>query len=331
MGRTRAALRQLPDVKLSEEQFTQPVVSGVPQDIVHNESWLSDFIVTVGDSQGWGSGLTPLSPPVITFGTSTSSQNVINWTRPTNGVTSVLQVYISGSWTEIYNGTALTYTHTGLTDSTSYDYRVKAVASGYGDSSWATGTKSTSSSGGDANLMAGYDYLNLGYLTGSGFPTPPLEPTNNTWKITGDGFGQGQPGKRFPVDGNIAFQYQANSANTKMCVGWNAGSLGNYKSIEVEVDGSGVLRVSGPKITENEDFPTQPTDGQFVNLVRISGTGSPSIFEVQIIETDGSTILDSKQYSVADTAVGVSHVEYDSAGGSAVINKPQGKGLTDVA
>jgi len=179
----------------------------------------------------------------------------------------------------------------------------------------------------DDNLISGFSFLDLSVLTGVG--QPPLENTSNTWKITGNGFGQGQPGKHFPVGGEIACRYGASSANTKMCISYQAASLGNYKAIEVEFNGDGVMNITGGKVT-GETFPTQPVQGQFVKIKRVSGETSPATFEVSIIGSDKSTVIFAKNYTVTDTPVSSSAVEYDTAGGSAIIYYPQGKGLTDI-
>ncbi|SMC53361.1 phage tail protein [Pedobacter nyackensis] len=159
------------DAKLSDAQFEQQTVEGVPQDITVKESWLTNFILSVGAAQGW-SGLPALGTPALTFGTSTSSQNVLNWTRPTNGVSSTVQALISGTWTTIYTGTDLTYTHTGLTASTSYDYRVKATASGYADSPYGTGSKSTLAESGGGYVVENTYLINFGSEFGSNAPAP---------------------------------------------------------------------------------------------------------------------------------------------------------------
>lgn len=137
-------IEQLPDTNLSTSQFVQLTIGS---DITINETWLTNFIIAVGAAQGWGS-LTPLDTPTMSFGTSTESQNVINWTEVDNATSYTLQVNLASIWTTIYTGALLTFTHTGLEEGTTYQYRVQATGAGYSPSSYGTGSKSTASSGG---------------------------------------------------------------------------------------------------------------------------------------------------------------------------------------
>ena len=94
-----------------------------------------------------GSGAPQLLTPNMTFSTSSTSQNVINWLTITNATGYVLQradnsTYTTGLIT-IYTGALLTYTDTGLTSTTLYHYRLKATAVGYTDSVYDTDSKST--------------------------------------------------------------------------------------------------------------------------------------------------------------------------------------------
>ncbi len=272
------------------------------------------------DNIGEGSGLPKPEAPTIVVDTVTREISFEHAEYPDD-----LEYRVnSGAWTAYVAGTLINF-GSGAILANYYQARTKAIA-GETQAGTIAGNNFISAVGGDTSLIDGNDYLDLSVLTG----TPPLEPTNNTWKITGDGFGQGQPGKRLAVGGHIAFIYQANSANTKMSVNYVAGSLGNFKAIDIEVNVEGVLRVVDTRDTIDEDLPTQPTTGQFVDLERVSGATTPSTFRVSIIDTDRTTVVYFKDYVVTSTPVADCSVEYDTAGGSAVINKPQGRGLTDI-
>ena len=86
--------------------------------------------------------LAPDKPDPVTFGAVTSSTAEVNWTAPDdNG--STITAYsleqkegIAGVFGEIYSGTNLTFTATGLTAWTTYYFRVKATNSG-GDSPYS--------------------------------------------------------------------------------------------------------------------------------------------------------------------------------------------------
>lgn len=125
----------LPESILSPDQFELNGTTG--------------FIELINyDQIGTGGGDPKLNTPTISFGTSTTSQNVVNWTSVPNATSYTLQALISSVWTTIYTGALLTYTHGSLASGTAYQYRVKASASGYTDSNYATGTKSTETEGG---------------------------------------------------------------------------------------------------------------------------------------------------------------------------------------
>ena len=100
---------------------------------------------------GGGSSQPQLSSPVLSFATSTTSQNVINWTAPTNATGYVLQRADDSGYTlnlvSIYTGSLLTFTDTGRAAGTTYYYRVKATGTGYADSPYATGNKTTAAAG----------------------------------------------------------------------------------------------------------------------------------------------------------------------------------------
>jgi hypothetical protein len=99
---------------------------------------------------GYSPSGTPLAQSAITFGTTTATSKVVNFSAVANSVSRVLQYLIGSTWTTIYEGTATTFNQTGLTPSTSYSYRVISLpANGYAQSISATATNSTSASTGE--------------------------------------------------------------------------------------------------------------------------------------------------------------------------------------
>lgn len=127
------------------------------------------FTVTATNAEGTGAvsaasnsvtpaaGATaPGAPTGLTLGTATSTTQPLTWTAPASDGGSAITDYViqyapagSGSWATFSDGTSATasITVTGLTASTSYDYRVAAVnAIGQGSySSTATGGTATAS------------------------------------------------------------------------------------------------------------------------------------------------------------------------------------------
>jgi hypothetical protein len=114
------------------------------------------------------SGLTPLSTPTLTATVISSTQIDLSWTNVANESSYRLEWSPNGSsgWTQIGGTIAAnttTYSHTSLTPSTLYYYRVKAVGDGvtYSDSGYGTDSDTTSAGGGiDADAQA--------YITASG-------------------------------------------------------------------------------------------------------------------------------------------------------------------
>jgi hypothetical protein len=99
-------------------------------------------------------GLTPLSTPTLTATVISSTQIDLSWTNVANESSYRLEWSPNGTsgWTQIGGTIAAnttTYSHTGLTASTAYYYRVKAVGDGvtYSDSGYGTDNDTTSAGG----------------------------------------------------------------------------------------------------------------------------------------------------------------------------------------
>ncbi len=65
----------------------------------------------------------------VNNGTATTSTLGISWNTVADATSYKLEVQIGGTWTTIYSGSDTNFTHTGLTNNTSYNYRVSAVNS----------------------------------------------------------------------------------------------------------------------------------------------------------------------------------------------------------
>lgn len=73
-------------------------------------------------------------PPTNVVGTPSSQQVAVTWTAPTsNGGHNITGYYIEWSHADLYvgsdyvNGLTTSYTATGLTNGTSYEFRVRAI------------------------------------------------------------------------------------------------------------------------------------------------------------------------------------------------------------
>jgi len=100
---------------------------------------------------GGAASLPQLTTPNMTFGTSSTSQNTINWLGVNDATSYTLQRADNSGFsinlTTIYTGALLTYTDTSLTANTLYYYRLKATAPGYTDSGFDTDSKTTAIAG----------------------------------------------------------------------------------------------------------------------------------------------------------------------------------------
>lgn len=91
-------------------------------------------------------GASALSTPAGFTATPVSSTQInLSWSAVTNATSYTLdRSPDQTTWTNVYTGSGTSYSNTALTASTLYYYRIKATASGYTDSSYATANATTS-------------------------------------------------------------------------------------------------------------------------------------------------------------------------------------------
>lgn len=79
--------------------------------------------------------------PTISFSGVTNNQLTVNWNPNGNSSTTtyILQKFVGATWTEIYKGANTSFPQTGLSDETTYQYRV-IVKHVSGDSNWDIST-----------------------------------------------------------------------------------------------------------------------------------------------------------------------------------------------
>jgi hypothetical protein len=147
--------------------------------------------------------LPKLATPVLSFGTSTVNSNIINWGQIGNATSYTLQYNNGSTWTTIYTGALLTFTHSSLIASTNYSYRVLATASGYTDSDYGTGNKTTAAASGGDNLIASVA-ANWDFQWG-----PGTSMSGNTMTFNGTGGSYGQAWGEITAKANSVFIIQA--------------------------------------------------------------------------------------------------------------------------
>lgn len=134
-------------------------------------NWVSISQIAAAESPGGGGGLTQLTTPTgVTLGTATSTTQPITWTDTNTSPNEVsYKVQQSpagaGTWTDstMTSLSSTGATVTGLTASTSYDYRVIAVGDGTATSNSNPSSTVTGSTG-----AAGYDTRAQALFTAAG-------------------------------------------------------------------------------------------------------------------------------------------------------------------
>jgi len=227
---------------------------------------------------GYGSGSgttsstssTPLSTPLSFAATVISSTQInLTWGDVANEDSYQLEWSPNGSsgWTQI-GGTiaagATSYNHTGLTGSTAYYYRLRAIGSGiYSNSAYATTNATTSAAG--PSLEA----LTFPTVTGS------LTNTSGVWTSGAGSWdtNRGLSGKKLASgqNGYIQFQYDASDGQNSM-LAFNLSNANDiYTSYEVGIWLSGGT-------------------GYFIDNGTIGGLGAATVGDWFRINRVGSTI-----------------------------------------
>lgn len=243
------------------------------------------FSVTATNSEGTGAAsaasnsVTPSAAATVpgqvtglTLGTATSTTQPLTWTAPSNGGSAITDYVIQWSpagantWTTFADGTSTTAgtTITGLTASTSYDYRVAAVnAVGQGSYS-ATATGSTAASSATIRLNAA--------IAGC------TESVSEPWQYTGTGgIGTGSSVGAVSAgsiaanaDSSVTFKVVSHASDL-MCQITLASGVGLYDSADCFWSSSGnwkPITVGGTVET-----PTATIAAATGDLLRISRTG----------------------------------------------------------
>jgi hypothetical protein len=97
-----------------------------------------------------GGSLPQLNPPSLTLGTPQANTIPLSWTAVTNAVQYVVERATQSNFSgavQVYQGVNTSYADFDLSPSTTYYYRVKAIAGGYTASAWDTESATTASGG----------------------------------------------------------------------------------------------------------------------------------------------------------------------------------------
>lgn len=265
------------------------------------------FTVTATNSEGTGSasaasnsvtpsvGATaPAQVTGLTLGTATSTTQPLTWTAPSDGGSAITDYVVQWSpagantWTTFADGTSTTAsaTVTGLTASTSYDYRVAAVnAIGTGSYS-ATGTGSTAAAASTIRLNAA--------IAGC------TESASAPWQYTGTG-GSGTGASVGAVsagalpanaDGSVTFKVVTH-ANDLMCQITPSSGIDDYTSADCFWSTAGNWKpVSRGGTVETATTVVAAATGDLLRISR-SGVAAAADFAVpttwQVSKDNGAT------------------------------------------
>lgn len=105
--------------------------------------YVGDGSKSLRDNLTWGaSGTTEvqLATSTLTAGTPGATSVVLSWTSVVNATAYVIERSANGTtgWAIVYTGALLTFTDSGLANSTQYFYRLKATATGYTNSAYSS-------------------------------------------------------------------------------------------------------------------------------------------------------------------------------------------------
>ena len=189
--------------------------------VTNNGSLSNPSNITYTASSG---ATAPAQVTGLTLGTATDTTQPLTWTAPSNGGSAITDYVIqyaiasSGSWTTFSDGTSTTAstTVTGLTASTSYDYRVAAV------NAIGTGTNSATSTGSTAAAAATLRFDRaISNVTESG--SAPWKYTGATDTTTGSSQGAvSQASLAVGVDGSVTFKLDTYGGGFMLEVGTTA-------------------------------------------------------------------------------------------------------------
>lgn len=112
------------------------------KDSVRGFIWIdkTSYDARFGDCNDCCVALPTLATPASFTASNGNTQSITNWNDVPNATNYILEMATNGSFTgatTIYSGSVSGYTKTGLTNATTYYFRVHATAAGYNDSALA--------------------------------------------------------------------------------------------------------------------------------------------------------------------------------------------------
>lgn len=259
---------------------------------------LSDGTIGLINYNEIGSGNINLPLSTLSIGTTTSTSIQLNWTAVSNTTGYNLQLLVGSTWTTIYTGTLLTYTASGLTASTSYQFRVVALPlTGYNSSISTTQIQSTSAAGGGVTYTPLTSFRtpikdvvvssnNVNYSTAAtdsyGFAVSSLKVAASTpFEVRATTTSTSSTGFLSIIQSTTAQTYGSLTA----AIGWTLEST-NYGKFTGTVSGTG-----------QDNYGGEVTLTSYAPILSISGTGSRIYLKgsidngVTFIEIEPNTVI----------------------------------------
>jgi hypothetical protein len=259
-------------------------------------TYLNSAYSSVQSAATSGSGATPLSTPTLTASVISSTQIDLSWTNVANESSYRLEWSPNGSsgWTQIGGTIAAnttTYSHTGLTPSTAYYYRVTAVGDGvtYSDSGYGTDNDTTSAAGPSLENLT-FTAANVG-----------LSQTSNVWtgaNVAADFENKGLDAKKIAsgTDGYIVVQYKADALGC--VIGFNLSNANDdYPAYEC-----GLYLTAANVYTVNSGSLGAYGAPTVDRYYRISRTGSTIKLQWATSDAPGATWTDIATYGTSSSA-----------------------------
>jgi len=322
---------ELPPLYFSSSSFGGAGTSGSPFYIntLAIQTWLqslpgySTTNVLRGDFTWQPAVITLTTPATPSFTSATSSGVTVNWSADQYATSYELQrdtTSLFASPATIYTGSALSFTDSGLSSSSTYYYRVKAMASGYADSGFAEG--STTTPAGALTSLTSWTTLQNVTLT-----TDTLTYNDSTFADNGAGLATGTilastvaqvqfQCEPFALSGEGATGALGVATNTNLY-----GEANMLISIERETDGtvhgrygSSYWNTSSGALTNASGYLRIRTDGTNINAE---------------YSTDGSTWTLGYQVTQPASLLYIQVSISGAAGGNQrIVGNIQGSGLT---
>lgn len=242
-------------------------------------------------------GLTQLSTPSgFTASPASSTQINLSWSAVANATSYVIDRATNSGFTTgvtlaIYNSSGTSFNNTGLTASTTYYYRIRAVGSGYYDSAYANANATTNSSGATLQPLTFTTAHGLVYNSGGNYWTGT--DTAGTWS----NYGLANKKLAAGTDGYIQWRFTASPNGRAAQIGFRTDNVDtNYVDYKASFYAVAYGDVLGYYDNGTGGVLSSISVGDYMRVIR---TGS--VIKAQI-SSNGTTWTDVYTFTYSSTA-----------------------------